>query len=80
MMISMMMMNQYQWSQVRDIRHWLINNRLDGMSKMIRDIDRNDAGKQDILRRMRLSAMPAMAKLQTFMAQIYVQNRPSKAL
>jgi hypothetical protein len=77
MMIGMMM-NQYQWSQVRDIRHWLINNRLDGMSKMIRDSDRNDAGKQDILRRMRESAMPAMAKLQTFMAQIYVQNRSSE--
>ena len=74
MMIGMMM-NQYQWGQDKSIRHWLVNNRLDGMSKMIRDIDRNDVAKQDILRRLRESAMPAMAKLQTFMTQIYAKSR-----
>lgn len=74
MMIGLMM-NQYQWSQHKDIRQWLINNRLDGMSKMIRDIDRNDLAKQDILKRMRDSAMPAMAKLQAYAAEIKAQNQ-----
>ena len=73
MMIGMMM-NQYQWAQDKNIRQWLINNRLDGMSKMIRDVDKNDTAKQSILKRMRDSAMPAMAKLQKFMAEVKATN------
>lgn len=73
MMIGMMM-NQYQWSQHKEIRQWLVDNRLDGMSRMIRDIDRNDMAKQAILKRMRDSAMPAMAKLQAYMAEIYANK------
>lgn len=65
-----LMMNQHQWSQYPEIRRWLVENRLDGMSKMVRGIDRNDVEKQEILKRMRDNAMPAMAKLQQFMAEI----------
>jgi hypothetical protein len=65
-----LMMNQYTWSQHKDIRHWLVENRLDGMSKMIREIDKEDVEKQQILKRMRDTAMPAMAKLQKFMVEI----------
>ncbi|WP_150911623.1 NAD(P)/FAD-dependent oxidoreductase [Marinobacter halotolerans] len=77
MMIGMMM-NQYQWSQHKEIRQWLVNNRLDGMSRMIRDIDRSDLAKQDILKRVRDSAMPAMAKLQAYAADIRSQNQASQ--
>ena len=77
MMIGLMM-NQYQWSQHKDIRRWLVNNRLDGMSRMIRDVDPEDQPKQAILRRMRDNAMPAMAKLQAYAAQITSSNVESE--
>jgi len=73
MMIGLMM-NQYQWSQHKDIRQWLVNNRLDGMSRMIRDVAPEDQPKQAILKRMRDNAMPAMAKLQAYAAQIRARN------
>lgn len=69
MMIGMMQ-NQYQWSRHKDIRQWLVDNRLDGMSRMIRDTDPDDEAKQRILKRMRGSVMPAMAKLQSYAAEI----------
>lgn len=69
-MMAGLMMNQYQWSQNKDIRRWLVDNRLDGMSRMIRDADENDVEKQAIIKRMRDNAMPAMAKLQRFLAEL----------
>ena len=64
------MMNQYQWSRDPELREWLSHNRLDGFSGMVRNIDKNDEEKQAILQRMRDSAMPAMAKLQTFVSEL----------
>ena len=64
------MMNQYQWSRDPELREWLSHNRLDGFSGMVRNIDKNDEEKQAILQRMRDNAMPAMAKLQTFVSEL----------
>ena len=64
------MTNQYQWSRDPEIREWLSNNRLDGFSGMIRRLDTNDADKQNTLQRIRDSSMPAMANLQSIVAQI----------
>jgi len=64
------MMNQYQWSRDPDLRPWLENNRLDGFSGLVRDIPENDKEKRDILNRLKNASMPAMAKLQQFMAEL----------
>ena len=64
------MMNQYQWSRDPELREWLANNRLDGFSGMVRDLDKNDAPKQAIMQRLRDASMPAMAKLHERMAEI----------
>lgn len=64
------MMNQYQWSRDSEIRKWLENNRLDGFSGMVRNIDPNDEEKKAILMRLREYSMPAMARLQQFKAEL----------
>jgi len=64
------MMNQYKWSRDPGLRQWLLGNRLDGFSKLANDILEDDTEKRAILKRLRDNAMPAMAKLQQFIAQI----------
>ncbi len=64
------MMNQYQWSRDPDLRPWLENNRLDGFTGLVRDIAEDDTEKLAILKRLKDASMPAMAKLQTFMAEL----------
>ena len=63
------MMNQYKWSQHPEIRDWLLTNRLDGFSKMVSEIDKDEIEKIAIMKRLRNNAMPAIAKLQQFIAQ-----------
>lgn len=57
------MMNQYNWSQVPELRAWLRANRLDGFSSLISNIDPEDAEKTALLQGMRKSAPAAVAKL-----------------
>lgn len=64
------MMNQYKWSQNPELRAWLLKNRLDGFSKMVAGIQADDTEKRAIMKRLKDNAMPAMAKLQHFIAQI----------
>ena len=64
------MMNQYNWGRDTEIRTWLMNNRLDGFSAMVRSVSADDAEKQEILGRMRAASMPAMAKLTQLVGQI----------
>ncbi|MEM9921644.1 MAG: NAD(P)/FAD-dependent oxidoreductase [Bacteroidota bacterium] len=68
--VSVQLLNQYRWSQDRSIRHWLRDNRLDGFSKLLRSIDREDAPKQAILKRLRESIMPAAMNIQRLMEEI----------
>ena len=57
------MMNQYNWSQIPELRAWLRTNRLDGFSSLISNIDPEDTEKTAILQGMRQSAPAAVAKL-----------------
>ena len=65
-----MMMNQFNWSQDANLRAWIRDNRLDGFSKSIANIDKNDSEKMDILKRIRDNAFPAVEKLQKFAASL----------
>tara|TARA_R110000868_G_scaffold6865_10_gene38162 strand:- start:3102 stop:4499 length:1398 start_codon:yes stop_codon:yes gene_type:complete len=69
-MVAALMMNQQQWSQIEDLRNWLLANRLDGMGKLVKGAAKDDEAKQAILIRMRDNAAPAMMKLQRFLAEI----------
>ncbi len=64
------MRNQFRWSQEEDLRAWLFENRLDGMSRLIRSASRDDMEKQALLARLRHATMPAMANLQEFVSQL----------
>lgn len=68
-MTAAFMLNQYKWSQHPEIREWLLTNRLDGFSKMVSEIGENETEKRAIMKRLRDNAMPAMGKLQQFIAQ-----------
>lgn len=58
------MTNQYNWSRDKELRAWITNCRLDGFGAIVRDADKNDAGKQEILTRLRDNAFMAVANLQ----------------
>jgi hypothetical protein len=66
------MMNQYMWSQDENLRQWLLENRLDGFSQLMRGVKKDDIEKQAIVKRLRANAQPAMAKLQQYLAQAQV--------
>ncbi len=69
-MLMGMMMNQFNWSKDKEIGKWLLKNRLDGFSAMVKGVSKEDEEKQAIIKRMRSNAMPAMMKLQQFMQEI----------
>jgi hypothetical protein len=62
------MRNQHIWSQDDDLKAWLLKNRLDGFSQLVRSVDKTDMEKMMILGRLRENAMPAMGKLQQYLA------------
>ncbi len=64
------MMNQYNWSQEKDLRSWLRNNRLDGYSQLTTGIEEDEVEKLAILKRLRDHSVPSVMKLQEYMAQI----------
>lgn len=64
------MMNQFNWSQDKDLRKWLLHNRLDAFSTIAANIDKSDSEKMDIMNRLRTNSMPAMMKLQTYLAEL----------
>ena len=69
-MMSVFMMNQYRWSQDKELRKWLLHNRLDGFSQLVRSVSKEDEEKQVILKRLRDNAMPAVMKLQVFLGEL----------
>ena len=69
-MMAALMMNQYRWSQDPGIGQWLVENRLDAVSKMIRDIGEHEIEKQAIVGRMRGAAPAAMKNLQRLLAEV----------
>jgi hypothetical protein len=69
-MQAAMMINQMNWSGQPGLRDWLINNRLDGFSRLVSQVSPDDTPKRAILKRMRDNAMPAMFKLQQLISQL----------
>lgn len=57
------MMNQFTWGQDKALRAWMTENRLDGFSKMVREVDQTDEAKMAILMRMKTAAQPAMQNM-----------------
>ncbi|MEZ5042085.1 MAG: hypothetical protein R2828_19465 [Saprospiraceae bacterium] len=69
-MSAVFLMNQYNWNQDQALRKWLFENRLDGFSQLMVNAPKDDEAKQAIKQRLRQYAMPAMMKLQQFMAEL----------
>jgi hypothetical protein len=57
------MRNQYIWSQDKSLQKWLYFNRLDGFSKMVTDISKEDTAKQAVLNRLRSNIPAGMGNL-----------------
>ena len=55
------MRNQFQWGQDKTLRTWIRDSRLDGFSKLIAGIDKQDMQKQEIIARLRDQSAAAMA-------------------
>lgn len=64
------MTNQYIWSQDPELRKWLLENRLDGFSRLVQSVDKGDAEKMAVLGKMRSHGQAAMAKLQGYLAEL----------
>lgn len=75
-LLAAMMTNQFNWSKDKPLRKWITENRLDGFSKMIRNVSPDDTEKQAIIKKMRKYAMPAMMKLQQYIAELDAANQP----
>ncbi|WP_306251699.1 hypothetical protein [Parvularcula sp. IMCC14364] len=69
-MQTLFMMNQYNWSRDPEIRNWLYHNRLDGFTQLVQDVKEDETDKIEILQRLRANAVPAMAKLQQYVASL----------
>ena len=67
---SVNMLNQYNWSREPDLREWLKQNRLDGFSKMISQIEPDDEAKKAIMLRIKEASFPAGMKLQEYVAEL----------
>ncbi len=71
------MMNQQKWGQDPDIRKWLQENRLDGFSKLVANIDKDDSEKMAVMNKLRENAMPAAMKLMQFIAAAETNHEPN---
>lgn len=70
-MMAVFLMNQFNWSQDKELRHWLRNNRLDGFSQIVsKVVKEGDEKKMAILKKMKGNMMPAVIKIQQLMEEI----------
>ncbi|MFT6322086.1 MAG: hypothetical protein ACJAT4_003021, partial [Granulosicoccus sp.] len=70
-MMAVFMMNQFNWSQEKDLRHWLRANRLDGFSQLVSQVVKEgDEQKIAIVNKMKGNMMPAVIKIQQLMEEI----------
>ncbi len=68
------MMNQFTWGQDKALRAWMTENRLDGFSKMVREVDKEDEAKMAILLRMKTAAQPAMQNMFKLLKEVNAQS------
>ena len=62
------MANQFQWGQDKKLRAWMRESRLDGFSKLMASVDKDDVDKQTIIARLREQSTAALANLPLLMA------------
>jgi len=75
-MLAAQMQNQFTWSQDKALRKWIMENRLDGFGKIVRNADKENPKQMAILQRLKNSALPAMMNLQKFIAEIDAAEQP----
>lgn len=78
-MLAAQMMNQYRWTQDKSIGKWLLENRLDAGSSMVKAVDKNDAEKVSILNRVREASVPAVTNLMKLIESIDAAEQQSSA-
>ena len=64
------MRNQYIWGQDPELKKWLVENRLDGFSQLLANIDPNDWEKAQIADKLRRNIEPAAANIQKLLADV----------
>ncbi|MDT0594578.1 NAD(P)-binding protein [Glaciecola petra] len=64
------MMNQFFWGKEPGLKKWMINNRLDGFSRLVSQVKFYEISKLKILNRMRLAAKPAIGRLKAYREEI----------
>lgn len=64
------MRNQYLWSQDKSLQKWLYCSRLDGFSKLVADVAKDDTEKQAIIMRLRSNVPKAMENLMRLIATL----------
>lgn len=69
-MLAAMMQNQFNWSQDKKLRKWVMENRLDGFGKVVRNVDKENPKHLAIMQRLKNNALPAMMNLQKFIGKI----------
>ncbi len=70
-MMQVFMMNQFNWSQEKELRQWLRSNRLDGFSQLVLEVAKgDDEEKKAILQKMKANMMPAVMKIQQLMEEV----------
>ncbi|WP_212748459.1 DUF2855 family protein [Maribacter algarum] len=69
-MLSAQLTNQFIWSKDKDLRKWLVTNRLNGFGRLVNNVDKKDADKMALLKRMRSASMPAMMRLEQFISKL----------
>ena len=70
------MMNQFVWSQDRELRKWIADCRLDGFGAMARDADRSDPAVAAVFERIRAASAAAVGNLQRLIAATPGASQP----
>lgn len=69
-MMVALMMNQYTWNQDKELRKWLVSNRLDGFGRLVANVSKDDEPKMAILNKFKKVIQPAMFNLNRLMGEI----------
>ena len=73
-MLATQMTNQFTWSRDSALRNWLATNRLNGFGRLVSNVDKNDPEKMALMKRMRSASMPALMKLERFIAELDAEH------
>ena len=69
-MTAINMMNQFTWGQDKELRKWMLGNRLDGFSKVVKEVDKTDPKVLEVLNKFRDNAMSAAMNIQKLIGMV----------